>query len=281
MKYIFIILFLFTTLLLAQNEDETIIVMTYNIRVAVDKGENSWENRKEAVASIIRESNADIVGLQEALKIQLDDLKTLLPEFEYVGVGRDDGKTSGEYSAIFYNKNRFEIIEDSTIWLSDTPEVPSIGWDAAYKRVLTWAKIRDRFTGKTFYHFNTHLDHKGEIAKLEGANLVNDKVAEITVKEPAVVTGDFNFPPDYKAYQLLVGGRRDYMFDAQKVAEKDSSGDNVTFNDFGEFVQKGNKIDYIFVKNDIEVKSHKIIYDKINGRYPSDHMPVVAEVVIK
>ncbi|RPI70663.1 MAG: endonuclease/exonuclease/phosphatase family protein, partial [Ignavibacteriales bacterium] len=201
-------LFAFTVTFSA-DDDEVLKVMSYNIRVAFDEGENSWNNRKEIVASLIKNYDPDIIGLQEVLKTQLDDLIERLPEYSWVGVGRDDGKMAGEYSAIFFKKERFEILEDSTIWLSDTPEIPSIGWDAAFKRIITWAKIKDRITEKTFHHFNTHFDHKGEMAQLESANLLNDKVAEIAGKNPAVVTGDLNFTPDSKGYQLLVGGRRD------------------------------------------------------------------------
>ncbi|OGU74523.1 MAG: hypothetical protein A2V93_08400 [Ignavibacteria bacterium RBG_16_34_14] len=263
------------------DDEDLIRVMTYNIRVPVDEGINSWDNRKELVVSIIKNYKADIIGLQEALKIQLDDLTKLLPDFAWVGVGRDDGAEGGEYSAILYNKKRFEVLEDSTIWLSETPEKPSIGWDAAYKRIVTWVKFTDKVTGKTFYHFNTHFDHKGEMAKLESADLLNDKVAEIAGKFPAVITGDLNFKLDSKGYKILTGGRRNYLFDAQKIAKVDSSGSNITFNDFGKSLEEGNKVDYIFIKNDVEVLKHQIITDAFDGRYPSDHMPVLAEMMIK
>jgi endonuclease/exonuclease/phosphatase family metal-dependent hydrolase len=177
----------------------------------------------------------------------------------------------------FYRKDRFEILEDTTIWLSDTPEVPSIGWDAAYKRIITWAEVKDRNTGKIFYFFNTHFDHKGDIAKLESANLLNKKIVEITGETPAVVTGDLNFTPASKGYAILT---KNNLVDAQKAAEVDNSGLNVTFNGFQEQLEEGNKIDYIFIKNDIEVIKHQIIYDTINGRFPSDHMPVIAEIII-
>jgi endonuclease/exonuclease/phosphatase family metal-dependent hydrolase len=275
---VLIILLLITNQAIFSQDDEKLIrVMTYNIRVPVDSGINSWDNRKELVASIIRSYKADIVGLQEAVKAQLDDLTMLLPEFAWVGLARDDGKEAGEYSAIFYNKKRFEVLEDSTIWLSETPEKPSKGWDAALNRIVTWAKFKDKFTGKIFYHFNTHFDHKGEMAKLESANLLNDKVAEITGKTPVLITGDLNLKPDSKGYKILTGGRRNYLIDAQSVKE----GPNITFNDFGKSLEEGNKIDYIFIKNDVEVVKHHIITDTFDGRYASDHMPVLAEVRIK
>lgn len=267
-----------------QSDSDLIRIMTYNIRYAGDEkteGINSWSNRKELIASIIKSYKADIVGLQEALKIQLDDLKNLFPEFDWVGVGRDDGVEAGEYSAILYNKERFEVLEDSTIWLSETPEKPSKGWDAALNRIVTWAKFKDKVTNKTFYHFNTHFDHQGEMARLESANLLNDKVAEIADGTPALITGDLNFKPDSKGYKILTGGRKNYLFDAQKISKVDSSGSNITFNDFGKSLEEGNKIDYIFIKNNIEVNKHQIVSDTFDGRYPSDHMPVFAEIKIK
>jgi endonuclease/exonuclease/phosphatase family metal-dependent hydrolase len=278
MKNILFIFFLlsFGRAIHSEGDADLIRVVTFNIRVAVDEGINSWDNRKESVASIIKTYQADIVGLQEALKTQLDDLTGLLPDFAWVGVGRDDGAEEGEYSAILYKKRRFGVLEDSTFWLSETPDKPSIGWDAALKRVVTWAKFKDKETGKIFYHFNTHFDYKGIMARLESANLLNDKVAEVVGKTPAVVTGDFNFKSDFGGYKILTGGRKNYLFDTQKIARTDSSGLNITFNDFGRSLEEGNKIDYIFIKNNFEVIRHQIITDTFDGRYPSDHMPVLA-----
>ncbi|HSP87534.1 MAG TPA: endonuclease/exonuclease/phosphatase family protein [Ignavibacteriaceae bacterium] len=253
--------------------------MTYNIRFAGDEKverENSWNNRKEPIVSIIKTYKADIIGLQEALKIQLDDLVKMLPHFSFVGEGREGGE-EGEYSAILFNKKRFEVLEDTTIWLSDTPEKPSRGWDAAYNRVITWVKFKEIETGKAFYLFNTHFDHVGVMAQLESADLLNDKVAEIAGKTPAIVTGDFNFKSDSKGYKILTGGRRNFLIDSQ--IEKENP--NITFNDFGKYLEEGNKIDYIFIKNEIEILKHKIINDKFEGRFPSDHMPVLAELQIK
>ena len=262
-------------------ENDSIKVITYNIRVAIDKGINSWENRKELVASVIKTHGADIFGVQEALKSQVDDLVKLFPGFGWVGVGTDDGAEAGEYEAIFYNKERFEILEDSTFWLSNTPEKPSIGWDAATIRNVTWGKFKDKETGKIFYYFNTHFDYKGIMARLEEANLLNDKVAEIAGKTPAIIAGDFNFKSDFGGYKILTGGRKNYLFDTQKIAKVDSSGLNITYNKFGQSLEEGNKVDYIFIKNNIEVYKHQIITDTFDGRYPSDHMPLRVVIKIK
>ncbi len=278
---LFALIFLSMNFVSYSGENDLIRVMTYNIRVAIDKGINSWENRKELVASVIKTHGADIFGVQEALKSQVDDLVKLLPGFGWIGVGRDDGAEAGEYAAIFYNKERFEVLENSTFWLSDTPEKPSMGWDAAYIRIVTWAKFKDKETGKIFYYFNTHFDYKGIMARLEEANLLNDKVAEIAGKTPAIIAGDFNFKSDFGGYKILTGGRKNYLFDTQKIAKIDSSGPNITYNDFGKSFEAGNKIDYIFIKNNIEVYKHQIIMDTFEGRYPSDHMPLRVVLKIK
>jgi len=278
--FLFALIFFSMNIVSFSAENDLIKVMTYNIRVAIDEGINSWENRKELVASVIKTHGADIFGVQEALKSQVDDLAKLLPGFAWVGVGRDDGAEAGEYAAIFYKKERFEVLEDSTFWLSDTPEKPSMGWDAATIRIVTWGKFRDKETGKIFYYFNTHFDYKGIMARMEEANLLNDKVADIAGKTPAIIGGDFNFKSDFAGYKILTGGRKNYLFDTQKLAKVDSSGQNITFNDFGKSLEAGNKIDYIFIKNDIEVYKHQIIMDTFDGRYPSDHMPLLVELKI-
>jgi endonuclease/exonuclease/phosphatase family metal-dependent hydrolase len=275
-------MYLFPISFAGDNEDY-IRVMTYNIRYAGDEkaeGINSWNNRKQLIASVIRFHKADIVGLQEALKIQLDDLAIIFPEFGWVGVGRDDGAEAGEYSAICYNKERLEVLEDSNFWLSESPEKPSKGWDAALNRIVTWAKFKDKVTDKVFYHFNTHFDHQGEMARLESANLLKNKVMEIAAENPAIITGDFNFKPDSKGYKILTGSMNNYLLDAQKISKHGHYGSNITFNDFGKSNEEGNKIDFIFIKNNIEVIQHGVISETFDGRFPSDHMPVLAEIRI-
>jgi endonuclease/exonuclease/phosphatase family metal-dependent hydrolase len=157
----------------AVAEPHYLRVMTFNIRYDEPRDkENAWPNRKELVASMIRFHHADLVGLQEALKRQLDDLEKLLPEYAWVGVGRGDGKTEGEYSAILYRKIRFTYLASSTFWLSETPDVASMGWDAAYPRIVTWVKLKDNRTSKTFFHFNTHFDNRGVLAREESSKLL-------------------------------------------------------------------------------------------------------------
>lgn len=264
--------------------DEWIIrVMTYNIRFAGDpatEGINSWENRKGLVAAMIRFHRADIVGLQEARRHQIDDLIELLPGFAWIGAGRDDGSDGGEFSAVLFLKERFEILEMSTFWLSETPHKPSMGWDAAFPRVVTWARWKDRHSQKTAYLFNTHFDHQGERARIESARLLKDTVASIAGESPVILTGDFNFTPSSKGYGILTGGEGQ-VFDAQKIARYGHYGSNTTFNNFGRSVMEGNKIDHIFIKNSVDVLQHGVVSETFQGRYPSDHMPVVADVRVR
>lgn len=252
-------------------------VMTFNIRYDEPRdGANAWPKRKQMVASMIRFYNADLVGVQEALKGQLDDLETLLPEYSWMGVGRADGKTSGEYSAIFYRNSRFKSLESSTFWLSETPNVPSTGWDAALPRIVTWARFKDLATGKTFFHFNTHFDHRGEKARTESARLLLNQISQTAQSLPVVVTGDFNFTESADGYQLLKSALKDGRY----AAQHGHHGPTSTFNDFKALVPE-RKIDYVFVKGNIRIVQHGVLSDTWDGRFPSDHFPVLAEIVIQ
>jgi endonuclease/exonuclease/phosphatase family metal-dependent hydrolase len=263
-------------------------VMTFNIRYDEPRDkENAWPNRKELVASMIRFHHADLVGLQEALKRQIDDLQRLLPEYAWVGVGRDDGKVGGEFSAIFYRKSRFINLARATFWLSETPDVPSKGWDAAYPRIVTWVKLKDNATGKTFFQFNTHFDHRGVRAREEGGRLLLQQIDKIAGRLPAVVTGDFNFKEDTVGYQILTGknpakdsGSHAVLQDARYLSKGGHHGPTSTFNEFKSLVPDM-KIDYVLIKGKVRVLQHGALSDTWNGRFPSDHLPVLAEVVIE
>jgi endonuclease/exonuclease/phosphatase family metal-dependent hydrolase len=280
--YIFLFI-LFIPLNSSGGDDEVVRVMTYNIRYAGDEkvdGINAWSNRRELVASVIRFHRADIIGLQEALAHQLEDLTDLLSGYTWIGVGRDDGKTGGEFSAILIKKERIEIVDNSSLWLSETPDKPSKGWDADFNRIVSWAKMQDRRTDTEFYVFNTHFDHRGEQARLNSVALLKEMIAGIATDYPVIVTGDFNFTPESEAYRLLTNEGEHILADAHKISRYGHYGSDITFNDFGRSLITGNKIDYIFIKNNVDVIQHGIIAETFNGRFPSDHMPVLAEVVI-
>ena len=261
-------------------------VMTFNVRYDEPRDkENAWPNRKELVASMIRFHRADLIGVQEALKRQLDDLDNLLPDYDWVGVGRTDGKASGEFSAILYRKTRFKSLENSTFWLSETPDVPGQGWDAAYPRIVTWVKLKDNQTGKVLFHFNTHFDHSGVRAREQSARLLADRINRIAAQLPVVVTGDFNFTESSDGYKILTsseksGNARSALRDTRYLSQHGHHGPTSTFNDF-KILVPSMKIDYVLVKGSIRVLQHGALSDTWDGRFPSDHLPVLAEVVIE
>lgn len=270
------------------EEASYIRVMTFNIRYDEPRDkENAWPNRKEMVASMIRFHQADLVGVQEALERQMSDLERLLPDYAWVGVGRSDGKAGGEFSAIIYRKARFSRLESSTFWLSETPDVPSTGWDAAYPRIVTWIKLKDTNTGKLFFHFNTHLDHRGVRAREESAGLLLKRINTISGPLPVVVTGDFNFNESSKGYQILTGkiqekeiGPKDSLRDARYLSQHGHHGSTSTFNEFKALIPDMT-IDYVLVKGPVRVLQHGTLSDTWDGRFPSDHLPVLAEIVIE
>lgn len=269
----------------AQNKFEAgaMRIVTFNIRYNEPRdGVNAWANRKTKVADVIRFHKADLVGVQEAQNNQLKDLETLLPDFAWCGAGRTDGKDDGEYSAIFYRKARFKLLETKTFWLSETPEkAGSLGWDADYPRIVTWARFRDRATRKTFYHFNTHFDHIGKQARFESAKFLLAQIQKIAAKSLFVVTGDFNAKEDTNVYRILIGKEETGAFkliDARYRAQNGHFGGNSTFSAFKELIPD-NKIDYVFVGENVKVLEHGILSDRWDGLWASDHLPVLAEIV--
>src|SRR5690606_14028040 len=182
-------------------------VASYNIRYANPddaKRGDGWERRVPVIASQVHFFDFDLMGVQEALARQLEDLDKLLIEYDRIGVGREDGKTGGEYSAIFYKKDRFRLLDHDTFWLSETPEKPSKGWDAALNRICTWGKFRDKESKKEFFYFNLHMDHRGQEAREKSTLLVLEKIREIAGKAPVFLSGDFNFGQSHPNYALIV-----------------------------------------------------------------------------
>jgi len=257
-------------------------VMSFNIRLNLKSdGENAWPNRKALAVSMIRFYDPDIFGVQEALKGQVNDLTSDLNEYDWLGVGRDDGHEAGEYMAIFYKPSRFKLLKHDTFWLSETPEIPGLGWDAAYIRVVTWAQFEDLNTGKLFYHFNTHFDNRGELARQESAKLLLTRIREIVGDIPFLVTGDFNCNPDSEPYDILTA--TELLRDAKTISRTPHHGPSRTFNGFDlETLKTAEQpIDFIFVSESVEVLKHATLSDTIDGYFPSDHMPVIAEISIR
>ncbi len=266
-------------------EDSTLRVMSFNIRYNnPGDGPNAWPHRKETVASVIRFHEADLVGLQEAQKGMLAQLDSLLPGFDWFGPPRSTGDAGDEYTAILYRTDRLELLDQGAFWLSETPDVrASKGWDAALPRNATWGKFRDRSTGEIFFHLNTHFDHMGKQARAESARLLQRKLAEIAGSAPVVVTGDFNTGPDSAPYRVLTSGAEGASItlrDAMEVSILPHHGPTATWNGFEE-ISPGQRIDFIFVNDGVRVLRHGILSEITeDGRFPSDHLPVLAEVDI-
>jgi endonuclease/exonuclease/phosphatase family metal-dependent hydrolase len=254
-------------------------VMSYNIRYDnPGDGAHAWPKRKERVANLIRYHEADLLGLQEAELQQLEYLDSALSEHAWVGVGRDDGREAGEFSPVFYRRKLFELLDWGTFWLSETPDEPSLGWDAGIKRIATWTKLLHKGSRDTLYFFNTHFDHRGEEARLQSARLIRQKIDEISGSAPVIVTGDFNTPPDSAPYRALVA--EDRLMDAFGKSVLPHQGALSSFSGFevSEGLEADRRIDFIFVSPQWTVHKHAILTDFQAGAFPSDHLPVIARL---
>lgn len=263
-----------TTSALANN---ALTVMSFNIRCGLcepPENPHNWKKRKYFVAHLIKTHNPDVIGLQEAELFQVEDLVEMLDDYSWIGVGRDDGKDKGEATAILFRTARLSLQGQQTLWLSQTPLKPSLGWDAKFRRTLTIAKLLDAQSKQFLYVFNTHLDNEGESARQEGAKLLLGEIAKIDATSPLVVTGDFNFTATAKGYEIIT----QTLADAEKISATPAVGGGKTFNGFGENKEPDNKIDFVFVKKSTKVQSHKVDTTVYNNVYPSDHYPVIATV---
>ena len=272
---------------------EAIRVMSFNIRYGTAKdGENAWPHRREMVFDVIRRHRPDIVGMQEVLNGQRAELLRVLPEYESLGTGRFDGVLRGEFSPIMYRTDRFEVLEHGQFWLSDTPDVPgSKSWGNSITRICTWARMRDRETGRSFYFYNTHLDHRSSPSQQRSAELIAQRIAAHEYNNDAVIlTGDFNASESTSTIRFLKGEiERAFetttdpppspkLRDTFRVVHPEAT--NVgTFNGFRGESSRG-KIDYVFVSAPVQVISAEIVHDNTNGRYPSDHFPVTATIIL-
>ena len=261
-------------------------IMSFNIHWEEGKPDHTWKERKERVASIIRRHHPDLIGLQEPFKEQLDDLLQILPEFNYYGIGLEDGHEAGPYDPIFFRSDRFIRLESKTIFLSPTPDSPSRGWGAKYPRGINWAQLKDARTGKIFFFFNTHFDYHSRLSRDQSALLLRKKICEIAGKSSFIVTGDFNLFPEMgggETYQILTDVSNDslgaFLVDAEKIATS-ALGPSGSWSGFKEAGQSGVKPDYIFVEENIRVYQHEILTDTFDGQFPSDHLPLIADIAI-
>lgn len=248
-------------------------ILSFNLLCA-GKGSRTWRKRAPKVIKIIKEANPDSFGVQEAHWEWMKKLARYLSEYDYVGVGRDDGKKKGEFSAVFYKKDKFTASDSGNFWISETPEKPSKGWDSACTRVATYVKLTDKENGKSYIHFNTHLDHVGRTAQINGAKMIQEKAASFGGL-PVVCTGDFNVFQDSDCYNTMVSGN---MKDARKLAP--DSDECYTFHGFRpEEIHE--RIDFVFVDEaTVKPVSFKVINKKVDGDFYSDHNAVYADVEI-
>lgn len=254
-------------------------VMTYNIRLSLESDkENSWNNRKDDALALMSYYHPDYFGVQEAIPQQMIDIKTNLKDYDFVGVGRDDGKNQGEYSAIFYDKNKLEVTKSGTFWLSETPEKPSKGWDAAYNRVCTYAFFKIKKTGKQFLAMNLHFDHVGDVARVNSAKLILEKIKELNPKNlPLTLAGDFNLTDGSEPIKIISKSLTDSYYNSQKP----HYGPKGTWQNFNINTPSTERLDYVFVKG-FDVLSNRTINDRReNLLYPSDHFPVLTEISFK
>lgn len=258
------------------QEGKTLNVATYNLRYNnTGDGMNAWPNRKEQVKALIRYHEFDLFGTQEGLIGQLNDLAEM-DEYAFVGAGRDDGKQAGEHSAIFYRKDRFKLLENGNFWLSETPERPGKGWDATCcNRICSWARFRDLETKKDFYFFSVHFDHQGVKARIESGKLMVKKIPEIAGAAPVICVGDFNSTPETEQIQTM----KSLLQDSREVSAMAPYGPAGTFNSFNYNAAMKDRIDYIFVSDQINVLKYGVLTDSYDQKFPSDHQPVVIKAV--
>lgn len=259
---------------------QELTIATYNVRLQTDADTgNLWVQRAPHVISLIRYHNFEIFGTQEGFRNQLTDIQKGLPEFDFYGAGRDDGKDQGEHSAIFFRKDRFTVLKNGDFWLSQTPDQPSKGWDATCcNRICSWVYLTDKITGRNFYVFNAHFDHQGTVARVESSKLILQRINSIAGNEPVIFCGDLNGDHQSEWYKNIESSG--LLRDSFRQVNFPYAG-NGTFNGFGRTLASRAVIDHIFVSQHFLVNRWAILSDSYQGKYPSDHFPVVAVIRFK
>ena len=263
---------------MGQTSEQSHYLISYNIRYHNDwDTQNSWSLRKNRICQLLEEYDPSIFGIQEGLLSQVSFIDSALIKYDYVGVGRDDGKTKGEFCAIYYDTTRFKIGENSTFWLSETPNVVSVGWDAALERICTYALFRDKNSGKEFWVFNTHFDHLGVISRKRSSSLILKKINELNTRSlPVILMGDLNSLPASDPIKVL----KNSLVDGLQISLENLEGPEGTFNGFDMALAIEKRIDYIFTKN-IKVITYRHIDDRLeNNRHISDHLPVMIKYIL-
>lgn len=259
-------------------------IMSFNIRYGTARdGDNAWEHRREAVIEVIEAFRVDVLGLQEALHFQLEEIEAALPGYARIGVGRADGVEAGEYAAILVDRSRLEVLDEGTFWFSDTPAVPgSTSWGNDIPRICTWARLRDAASGRTFYVYNVHWDHRSQPSRERSAELLVERIAQRAAADPVLVTGDFNAGETNAAFRYLLESAASSeigLYDTFRALHPDAT-DVGTFNGF-DGTTSGEKIDAVLASGHWQVLAAEIVRTNRQGRYPSDHFPVVATLVLR
>ena len=256
-------------------ETNTLNVMTYNVRYAAYKPPNAWPDRRPILAECVRGLKPDIMGTQEGVYQQIKDMAVDMPEFDWIGTGREGG-SRGEFMAIFYRKDRFEPLEFDHFWLSDTPEViGSATWGNTNKRMVTWIKFRDLQTKREFYVVNTHFDHQVQLARMNSAKLVLERINALKTTLPVFLIGDFNaVAGNNPAYEHLTSAKSGFK-DSWDTAGKRTGDGLDTFNSFKEISKQGRRIDWILYRGPVRPLATEIVPYVKNGQFPSDHHPLI------
>lgn len=262
---------------LAGAEVPPLRVMSYNLRYASDTPPHAWSERRPLVAQVIAAAAPDVIGTQEGVYPQLRDIATDLPDYDWIGLGRDGG-SRGEFMAVFYRRTRLEPREFDHFWLSDAPDrIGSATWGNRFPRLVTWVRFRDRLSGTEFDFWNTHFDHESERARQQSAVLLRQRLATLPEDRPVILAGDFNAPAGSGAVYATLAADG-FLADTAAVAGLPESDVTGTFNAFGEVPGGGHRIDWILVRGPLTVLDAAILGDRPGGVYPSDHYPVTASI---
>jgi len=275
---LFLAIFVFPISVIAQQDFN---VMTFNIRLNTNAdSSNAWRYRKDEVVSQIKFYDVDILGIQEGLIDQVNDLKSAISSHQFVGVARDDGKERGEFSGLFINTEKLKILNSGTFWLSLTPDIPgSKSWDAAITRICTWAFLKDKNGKHKFYIFNTHLDHMGKISRVESVKLILSKMDELAAGYPVILTGDMNSSDEDDPVKTINARQNKiHLFNSAEVSAEGHYGPSGTFNNFESHEVNQQPIDFIFVTESFNVLKQATISESWNGHFSSDHFPVLAKI---
>jgi len=273
-QYILSVFILFTISSNIYSQPHSII--SYNIRYDNNWDiENSWKIRRNKISQILVQYSPSIIGIQEGLLNQVQYIDSSLIDYDYVGVGRDDGKEQGEFCAIYFDTTRYSVLNHSTFWLSETPDTISVGWDAALERICTYGLFKDRQTAEEFWVFNTHFDHMGARAREQSSGLILKMINKINLRSlPIILMGDFNSIPDSPPVNKI----KTDLSDALHISLKELQGPRGTFNGFNADLPIEKRIDYIFTGN-FKVLSYIHINDRLNNnRHISDHLPVMVKI---